>query len=91
MNNLDTFVAAMQRLLPEQAHLVSSRAEALKTEPMRLLKEFFDRSMLTKARICQLWADSLGVAYVNPMSVAIPTDEYEQLPVDIARDRKSVV
>ena len=57
---------------------------------MRLLKELMERSVLAKGRICQLWADSLGVAYVNPMSVAVPTDQFEQLPVDIARRVEAV-
>jgi type IV pilus assembly protein PilB len=50
-----------------------------------------ERMVLPKARLCQLWADALGVAYVNPMSVAIPTDGFEQLPVDIARRVGAVV
>ncbi len=90
MSNMEKFLGSMLKLLPEQEHLISSRAEALKNQPMQLLKELLERSILTKARIYQLWADSLGVAYVNPMSVAIPTDEYEQLPVEIARRTEAV-
>ena len=85
MSSFDTFIEAMQRAAPEQAHMIKTRAAALKDEPMKLLKDLIDRSSVGKNRICQLWADSLGVAYVNPMTVAVPTDEFMQLPVDIAR------
>ena len=85
MSNLDEFIDSVRKLLPEQATLIDSRAESLRSEPMRLINELMDRTSLTKESICQLWADSLGVAYVNPLRVAVPVGESEQLPVEIAR------
>ena len=84
MSNLDSFVLAMQQALPEQSSLIASRAAALREEPMRLLKDLMDRTSMAKGRVCQLWADSLDVVYVNPLTVAIPTDRFEQLPAEIA-------
>ncbi|MBI3885630.1 MAG: type II/IV secretion system protein [Opitutae bacterium] len=85
MSHVETFVEALQRAAPEQSNLIKTRAAALKDEPMRLLKDLIDRTSVGKSRLFQMWADSLGVAYVNPMTVAVPTDEFQQLPVEIAR------
>ncbi|SDS38625.1 GspE/PulE family protein [Opitutus sp. GAS368] len=91
MSNVDTFLESLRRLTPAQAKVIDARADLFKADPMRLLKDLMERSVLPKARLSQLWADTLGVAYVNPTSVAIPTDGYEQLPVDIARRVGAVV
>lgn len=90
MSNLEEFIASVRRLLPEQATLIDTRAELLKEDPMRLVRELMDRSTLTKESICQLWADSLGKAYVNPLRLAIPTGPTEQLPVEIARRAQAI-
>ena len=90
MSNFDKFLESVRLLVPEQTALIDAQVHLHKEEPMRLLKELMERSVLAKGRICQLWADSLGVAYVNPMSVAVPTDQFEQLPVDIARRVEAV-
>ena len=66
MSNHDVFLESVRKLLPEQAHLIDARAKILRDDPMGLLKDLMERSVMTKGRICQLWADSLGVAYVNP-------------------------
>jgi type IV pilus assembly protein PilB len=81
----------MRKALPGQTALIDGRAKLLRDDPARLLRDLMERSLLAKSRVSQLWADSLGVAYVNPASVAIPTDEHEQLPVEIARRLQAVV
>jgi len=91
MSHVDEFIASVRKQAPAQIQLIDSRAALLQGEPMRLLKDLMERLVLPKARLCQLWADSLGVAYVNPMNVAIPTDGYEQLPVEIARRVTAIV
>ncbi len=85
MSHVEQFLESVRRQAPAQLQLIDSRANLLKTEPMRLLSDLMERGVLPKSRLCQLWADSLGVAYVNPTAVAVPTDGFEQLPVDIAR------
>ncbi len=91
MSNVDTFLQALARAVPEHSQLIQSRAESLREDPMKLLAELLERSVVEKTRLFQLWADSLGVAYVNPMSVAVPTDANEQLPVDVARRVLAIV
>jgi type IV pilus assembly protein PilB len=90
MSNVPEFLASVRLQVPAQTQLINARAELLQDDPMRLLKDLMDKSILPKARLCQLWADSLGVAYVSPMTVAIPTDSYEQLPVEVARRAQAI-
>ncbi|MBI2813694.1 MAG: type II/IV secretion system protein [Opitutae bacterium] len=85
MINLETFLDSLRQQVPTQAKVIEARTEMLRSDPMRLLKDLMERSVLPKARLYQLWADSLGVAYVNPITVSIPTASQEQLPVEIAR------
>jgi len=91
MSALDTFVASVRAAAPAQAALVTARAEQLQAEPLRLLGDLAEKSVLPRSRLCHLWADALGVAYVNPLNLAVPTDEFEQLPVDIARRTGAIV
>jgi type II secretory ATPase GspE/PulE/Tfp pilus assembly ATPase PilB-like protein len=91
MSTVDTFLDSLRRQVPAQVTMIDARANLSKDDPMKLLKDLLERSVLPKARLFQLWADALGVAYVNPTTVAIPTDGYEQLPVDIARRVPAIV
>lgn len=91
MSTVATFLDSLRKQVPAQVTMIDARASVLKDEPMKLLKDLLERAVLPKARLFQLWADALGVAYVNPTTVAIPTDGYEQLPVDIARRVPAIV
>ncbi|MBI2496988.1 MAG: type II/IV secretion system protein [Opitutae bacterium] len=91
MSQLEEFIDSVRRNAPAQTQLIDTRAELLGGDPGRLFKDLLERGVLPKMRLCQLWADSLGVAYVNPMNVAIPTDGYDQLPVEIARRTVAIV
>jgi len=91
MDNFETFLNSLRKAAPEQLPLIEAKAELLKGEPLRLMAELVERQVLPKSRLYQLWADSLDVAYVNPLTVAIPADGYEQLPVDIARRVMAIV
>lgn len=85
MSNVDRFLALVREAAPTRTQTIDSRAALLRDDPMRLLNDCVERQVLEKTRLYQLWADSLGVAYVCPATVEIPTDAAEQLPVDIAR------
>ena len=91
MNNFEKFLEALRRAAPAQGQLINARADLLKGDPMQLIRDLVERGVLDKGRLHQLWADALGVAYVNPMTVAVPTDSYEQLPVEIARRANAIV
>jgi type IV pilus assembly protein PilB len=91
MTGMPQFLATVRQLLPAQKALIDSLAELHGAEPVKLMKELVDRSLLPHSRICQLWADSLGVAYVNPFNVELPSDEGLQLPADVARRAHAIV
>ncbi|MDI1320068.1 MAG: GspE/PulE family protein, partial [bacterium] len=74
-----------------QTTFIEASAALAKGDPILLIKELAERSVLHKARLSRLWADTIGVAYVNPTTVEIPTDGFEQLPVDIARQAGAIV
>ena len=85
MNSAAQFLDLVHRAAPEHAQLIDARAALLGNEPLRLLNDLVERQVAERSRLYQLWADALGVAYVSPITVAIPTEAQEQLPVDIAR------
>lgn len=91
MNHIASFLEAVRKMAPTQSAQMEAGAGVAGDDPIRLIKELADRSVLHKARLSRLWADTLGVAYVNPTTVEIPTDGFEQLPVDIARQVEAVV
>ncbi|GAB1489416.1 hypothetical protein MASR2M8_18690 [Opitutaceae bacterium] len=91
MSQVATFLAAVRQAAPEQSSLLDAREATLKDNPLALLGELIERRVLDKSRLLQLWADSLNVAYVNPMTVAVPTDPGQQLPIDIIQRIQAIV
>ncbi|MDI1336573.1 MAG: GspE/PulE family protein [Lacunisphaera sp.] len=91
MSKVEEFLEAVRRLVPAQTTFIEASAALAKGDPILLIKELAERSVLHKARLSRLWADTIGVAYVNPTTVEIPTDGFEQLPVDIARQAGAIV
>jgi type IV pilus assembly protein PilB len=85
------FLHTLQQALPAHRKLLDVIAETHAGAPDRLLQETIDRGWLPHARACQLWADALGVAYVNPFNVELPSDPAGQLPQEVARRVCAVV
>ena len=90
MSDVGKFIESLRQQVPTQTAVIDARAVLLKADPMKLLTDLKERFVLPKGRLFQLWADTLGVAYVNPTTVVIPTDGYDQLPVDIARRLEAI-
>lgn len=44
-----------------------------------------DRGILGKNQACKAWADSLGLAYVNPLIAVVTADAIQRIPLEIAR------
>src|SRR4051812_36929461 len=91
MDNVEKFLEAVRQAAPGMAAMVNARAAVFKGQPMQLLSDLVQRSVLPRSRLHQLWADTLGVAAVSPTTIAISTDSYEQLPLDIARLVNAIV
>ncbi|HSY53120.1 MAG TPA: GspE/PulE family protein [Opitutaceae bacterium] len=57
---------------------------------LALLQNVIDGKLLPKDDACRLWADSLGVAYVDPFSSVVTDEAVAKLPVDIAKKTKAL-
>jgi type IV pilus assembly protein PilB len=54
-----------------------------------LLNAIIDQKLLSKDDACRLWADTLGVAYVDPFASVITEEAVAALPLEIARKVKA--
>ena len=59
-------------------------------ETLALVHALIDENILTKDDACRLWADSLGVAYVDPFTSVVTDDAVERIPVEIAKKTNSI-
>ena len=91
MTPYEQFQESLRKIMPEQTKLFASFAELYPGDGARMIKELTERSLIAHPRACQLWADSLGVAYVNPFNVELPSDPTVQLPADLARRAMAIV
>jgi type IV pilus assembly protein PilB len=91
MSAVDRFLEQVRRHCPDQRKLVDLLAAQEGGDPFRLLRACVEKGLLTHLRACQLWADSLDVAYVNPFNVELPSGPASQLPQDMARKARAIV
>jgi len=52
---------------------------------LRFLETLIEKELLSKGRACKIWADGLGLAYVNPLIAVVTGDAVRRIPVEIAR------
>ena len=57
---------------------------------VNLLQALIDTKIVSKDDGCRLWADSLGVAYVDPFASVITEEAVQKLPVEIARKARAM-
>ncbi len=50
-----------------------------------LLQAIVDRKYAPKDDVCRLWADSIGVAYVDPFASVVTDEAIKRFPVEIAK------
>lgn len=55
-----------------------------------LAQAMIDGKLLPKEDICRHWADSLGVAYVDPFASVITDEAISRIPVEIARKTRAI-
>ncbi len=70
---------------PELAALIDRHGEG-----SELLQAIIDEKILTKDDACKYWADSLGVAYVDPFASIITDEAVERIPVEIAKKTTAI-
>jgi len=59
-------------------------------DTIELLSAAIDKKLIAKDEACRLWADELGVAYVDPFSSVITEEAISRLPGEIARKVKCI-
>lgn len=57
---------------------------------VEIVQVLIDERILTKDDACKLWADSLGVAYVDPFGSLITDEAVERIPIEIAKKTKAI-
>ncbi|ACB77133.1 GspE/PulE family protein [Opitutus terrae] len=57
---------------------------------VELVEALIDEKILPKEDVCKSWADSLGVAYVDPFASVITDEAVERIPVEIARKTRAI-
>jgi len=55
-----------------------------------LLQAIVDAKLVSKDDGCRLWADSLGVAYVDPFASVITEEAVQMLPAEIAKKARAI-
>lgn len=91
MKPIDRFVEALRQIVPQNRRLIDQTVEQYGDDPFPLMKLLVEKTLVSHRRLCQLWADCLGVAHVNPFNVELPFGEGAQLPADLARRARAVV
>ena len=57
---------------------------------LALLQAVIDEKILSKDEACRCWADSLGVAYVDPFASVVTDEAIAKLPAEIAKKTKAL-
>ncbi|HEU5079895.1 MAG TPA: GspE/PulE family protein [Opitutaceae bacterium] len=55
-----------------------------------LVQAIVDRGYASKEDVCRLWADSLGVAYVDPFASVVTDEALQRIPVEIAKRASAI-
>lgn len=88
--HLDAFLAQV-RALPSFDY--ASELEGLVRQHhgnVSLVQAIVDAKFASKDDACRLWADSLGVAYVDPFASVVTDEAVEKLPVEIAKKVRAI-
>lgn len=91
MSAFDGFLDRLKTALPDQVGLIDKLGSQHRDQVFDLMRELNKRHLLPHSRICRLWGDSLGKAYVNPSEVQLPSGEGTQLPRKVAAIAQAIV
>lgn len=87
--NSDFLTSVRQR--PDFDYQQELAALSLRHGPgIELVQALIDEKLLPKEDACKLWADSIGVAYVDPFASVITDEAVERIPVEIARKTRAI-
>lgn len=81
----DKFVELLDKAQVLDVHTLHSLQDRHQRDHSGLLEEILDKGYCDRELIGELWAQSLGVAFVNPMSITINCEETKNIPIDMAK------
>ena len=84
------FVTAVRQLPHFDAVQELDHLLALHPHGLDLLTAAIDAKLVTKDDACQLWANGLGVAYVDPFASIITEEAVALIPVEIAKKVQAI-
>lgn len=85
------YIDRLKQALPDQLQLLDKLGHTHFDDHLSIIREISKRHLLPHSRLCQLWGDSIGKAYVNPFEVQIPDGEGFQLPRKVASIAQAIV
>ncbi len=85
------FIGRLKKSLPDQHPLLEKLKGRHDEDHIALMPGLTERHLLPHQRLCQLWGDSIGKAYVNPFEVQLPEGEGKQLPRKVASIAHAIV
>ncbi len=84
------FVEAVRQLPHFDAPQELDHLLALHPHGLELLTAAIEEKLVTKDDACRLWADGLGVAYVDPFASIITEEAVTLIPVEIAKKVQAI-
>ena len=91
MSAFTDFVGRLHAILPDQIPFITKLSERYPGQQFEVMKTLTDKHLISHSKICQAWGDSLGVAYVNPGELQLPSGDGKQLPREVATIAKAIV
>ena len=91
MSAFESFIDRLRQMRPDQLSLIDKLAAQHPDAPLEVMGLLIERHVVSHAKACQAWGDSLGVAYVNPFEVQLPVGDGNQLPREVASIARAIV
>lgn len=78
----------LEKLLSSSQHLVTGQVQPFVIRhggaTIGLLEELIEKELVAKDSACRIWGESLGIAYVNPLTSVITEEAINLIPREIA-------
>lgn len=86
----DKFLELLESEEIIDVHTLHSLQDRHQRNHSALLEDILDKGLADREVVGEAWAKSLGLAFVNPLSITITCEETKEIPIDMARKILSV-
>lgn len=80
--------AFLEKLIASTQHLITGQVQPFVIRhggaTIGLLEELIEKELVAKDTACRIWGESLGIAYVNPLTSLVTEDAVSLIPREIA-------